>query len=113
MRDEQYFIDANGVLGERRWLGGQDVVVRYDDLPEQDVTIVCGIPCTTALRTVIDLAPELPTDELLRIVDDCLTRRLFTVREALARVAEEDIRTRPGALLLRAALPPVRERLDT
>jgi hypothetical protein len=38
-------------------------------------------------------------------VQDCLRRRLFTVEEALARLAQPDMLTRPGAKLLRQALP--------
>ena len=37
------------------------------------MTVVDGIRCTTALRTVIDLAPDLSHEELRRMVDDCLT----------------------------------------
>ena len=27
------YFDSNGVLAERRWLGGQEVIVHYDDIP--------------------------------------------------------------------------------
>lgn len=43
--------------------------------------------------------------ELMRNVQDCLNRQLFTVEEAKARLAEHDMLTRPGAELLRRALP--------
>jgi hypothetical protein len=89
---------------ELRWVGGGPVIVHYDDLPEKDVTTVRGVPCTTALRTVIDLAPELERGHLDEIVRDCLDRRLFTIDEAKARLDEADMITRPGALLLRQAL---------
>jgi hypothetical protein len=101
--DDRY-IDANGVLTERVVLGGQDVVVHYDDIPDSDITTVNGLPCTTALRTVIDIAPELETPELERVVRDCLERRLFSVDEAMARIVEPDMLTRLGAQLLRQAL---------
>jgi hypothetical protein len=100
---ELYF-DGNGCLTEHVLLGGQEVIVHYDDIPEKDVTVVQGIPCTTALRTVIDIAPDVDTAHLERIVQDCLHRRLFTVEEARARLAEPDMVTRPGARLLRTAL---------
>ncbi len=100
------FIDANGCPSEVTSVGGQTVVVHYDDLPEKDLTIHRGIPCTTALRTVIDVAPDVDPDHLVRIVEDCLARELFTVAEAWARIAEPDMAQRPGALLLRDVLPP-------
>ena len=98
------YFDRNGVLTEHQWIGGQEVVVHYDDIPESDLTVVDGIPCTTALRTVIDLAPDLDPVQLHRVVEDCLHRSLFTVDEALARVGRPDMRDRPGAELLRRQL---------
>ncbi len=96
--------DANGCPTERVWIDGQEVVVHYDDIPASDRTTVDGIPCTTALRTVIDIAPEINEARLARIVQDCLDRRLFTLAEARARLDEADMRTRPGAVLLRRYL---------
>ena len=69
------WIDANGCLTERRWIGGQEVIVHHDDLPESDRTVIDGIPVTTALRTVIDIAPDVEADHLQRILDDALNRR--------------------------------------
>ncbi len=93
-------VDANGCLTEERWVGGQAVVVHYDDIPESDITEIDGIRVTTALRTVIDIAPELAPGRLEEIVEDCLTRGLFTVEEARARVTEPDMVARRGARLL-------------
>ena len=98
------YLDSNGVLTEQRWIGGQEVIVHYDDVPETDRTVRDGIPMTTPLRTVIDIAPDIDEAELHRIIGDCLRRRLFTVDEALARVARPDMVSRPGALLLLRAL---------
>ena len=97
-------VDGNGLLTDVRWLGGEQVVVHHDEVPEIDMTMVRGIPCTTALRTVIDIAPDVDRARLESIVDDCLRRRLFTLDEAAARLARADMRTRPGAELLRAVL---------
>jgi hypothetical protein len=80
------------------------MIVHYDDVPKTDLTIVDGIPCTTALRTVIDLAPEVDPATLERMVQDALARKLFTVEEAWARLAARDMATRPGAELLRRLL---------
>jgi hypothetical protein len=98
------YVDANGDPTERRMVGDQEVLIHYGDLPESDVTTVQGIPCTTALRTVIDIAPDVSAEHLDRIIKDCLQRRLFTLDEARERLAQPDMRTRPGAELLRRAL---------
>ena len=99
--DDAFYVDANSCLTERVTTNGLDAIVHYDDIPESDITSINGIRCTTALRTVIDLAPELETPEFKKIVRDCLDRSLFTVEEAMARVAEPDMLTRPGAKLLK------------
>ena len=99
-------VDSNGLLTERMWLGDQEVVIHRDDVPETDLTTVNGIRCTTALRTVIDLAPEVCAADLKVMVRDCLERGLFTVGEASRRVVEPDMVGRRGAELLRRLLPP-------
>lgn len=98
------YFDSNGVLTEHRLIDGVEVVVHYDDLPESDRTAVDGIPCTTALRTVIDLAPDLDPEQLACVVRDCLDRGLFTVEEALARIDQPDMSGRLGAVLLKISL---------
>jgi len=100
---DRYF-DSKGVPTERRWLGDQEVIIHYEDVPDFDKTVVQGIPCTTALRTVIDIAPDVTTDQLDAIVRDCLQRGLFTTEEAWTRLALDDMRTRPGAVRLRELL---------
>lgn len=104
--DDAIYVDANGCLTERVVLDGQEVIVHYDDIPDSDITSVAGIPCTTPLRTVIDIAPEAEAAELERIVQHCLDRRLFSREEAIARIAEPDMLSRPGAQLLRQLLAP-------
>ena len=96
--------DSNGCPIEHVWLGDQEVIVHYDDVPAKDRTVLHGIPVTTAMRTVIDIAPDLDAEHLERVVRDCLDRRLFSVEEARARIDELDMSTRRGAQLLRAAL---------
>jgi len=102
---DDVYIDANGCPTERVRIGGQPAVFHYDDIPESDIATVHGIRCTTPLRTVIDLAPEVDTAHLHRMVQDCLDRRLFTVEEAQARLAQADMVERAGAKLLRQVLP--------
>jgi hypothetical protein len=104
--DDSVYIDANGNLTERVVLGGQDVIVHYGEIPDSDITSVDGIPCTTPLRTVIDIAPEMEAAEVERIVRDCLDRGLFSREEAMARTAEPDMLSRPGAQLVRNMLVP-------
>lgn len=99
--NDDVYVDVNGCLTERVVMDGHDVIVHYDDVPESDITSIDGIRCTTALRTVIDIAPELDRTELERMVRECLDRRLFTPEEAMERVAKPDMLTRLGARLLR------------
>lgn len=98
------FLDDNGCFAVRTRLGGQPVIVHYDDVPDTDKTIRHGIPCTTALRTIIDVAPSVPAQELERMVVNGLERELFTIAEAEVRLAQPDMRTRSGAVLLRRVL---------
>lgn len=102
--EEALYVGEDGDLVERRWVGGQEVVVHHADIPETDITVVRGIPCTTALRTVIDIAPDTDARDLDRIVDDCLRRGLFSVEEARARIAAADMQRSRGASMLGAAL---------
>lgn len=104
---EPLYVDEDGTLVELRSVGGNPVRVHHvDEIPDKDLTVVDGIPCTTALRTVIDIAtlPEVDEPAMDRIVADVLNRKLFTVAEARARIAEPDMRERRGAALLAAAL---------
>lgn len=98
------YFDSNGVLTEHRMIDGIEVIVHYDDLPEGDLTVVDGIPCTTALRTVIDLAVDLDAQQLVTIVRDALDRGLFTREEASARLDQPDMRGRLGAALVKITL---------
>ena len=56
-------------------MGDQEVILHYDDVPDSDITTVDGIPVTTPLRTVIDIATTVTPGELFGIVQDCLHRR--------------------------------------
>lgn len=98
---DDIFVDGNGCLAESVRCGDHPVIVHYDDVPESDITTVNGIRCTTALRTVIDIAGELPLEHVANIVQDSLDRKLFTLDEARARLAKDDMRARPGAQVVR------------
>ena len=99
-------VDGNGLLTERMRYGEQEVIIHRGDYPASDITTVHGIRCTTPLRTVIDIAPDVPASHLDEIVQVCLERGLFTVHEAWRRLAEPDMADLRGAELLRRALPP-------
>jgi hypothetical protein len=97
-------LNSNGDPVDVVDVGGHEVVMHDADLPAEDLTVVNGIPCTTALRTVIDIAPDVELPELEQIFRDCLDRRLFTVEQALIRLSAHDMRTRPGAVRLRSLM---------
>ena len=96
--------DSNGDRVEHRWIGGQRVVVHHAFLPDKDLTEIDGTPCTTPLRTVLDLAADLSSDELDRMVRTCLRRQLFTELEALERIGETDMIGRAGSALVLESL---------
>lgn len=98
------FIDANDCLAETQVINGVEVTVHYDDIPDSDITTVHGLRCTTPLRTVIDIATRLSSEELDNVLRHCLERNHFTVAEAMERVDRPDIRDRLGARLVRQAL---------
>ncbi len=102
-------VDGNGLPTERRIIAGMEVIVHYADVPESDFTTIDGIRCTNALRTVIDVACEMPPDDLVATLNDCLQRGLFTVDDANRRLAERDMADYRGAHLVRAALPFARQ----
>lgn len=93
---------------EIRSIDGRRVIVHFGDLPEKDRTVKDGIPVTTPLRTVIDLAIRVPTPHLQRMVDDALERGLFTIDEAEARLAEPDMQANLSAPLVRQAIAVAR-----
>ena len=98
-------VDGNGQPTERRINDGTEVIVHYADVPESDLTTIHGIRCTNALRTMIDVACEMPPGDLVISMRDCLQRRLFTVDDANRRLDAPDMADYRGAHLVRAALP--------
>ena len=103
-RSKDMYVDANGCPTEVVRFGDQEVHVRYDDIPESDVTTVRVLRCTPPIRTVIDIAPTTSEPELKRIVQDFLDRGLFTIEEAMTRLAQPDMVSRRGAEILRRIL---------
>ena len=102
--EARFWIDHNGCVTERHVIGGQEVLVHYDDVLPSDICVIGGLRCTTALRTVLDLAADVSNEQLHRLVRDSLMRQLFTVEAALERANRRDIRDRPGTQLFLEAL---------
>lgn len=103
-RNNGIYFDSNGCPTERIRVGDQEIVVHYDDIPESDITTVGGLRVTTPIRTVIDIAPDVPSRDLQRIIRDCLDRGLFTVEQLRTRLDQPDMAARRGAHVVRAAL---------
>jgi len=101
LSDRDLYLDENGCVTEVKTVGGREVVVHYDDVPESDVMVIDGMRVTTPLRTVIDLATSVSDEELARMIGDCLRRHLFTVEDALTRTSESDMLERRGAQIVR------------
>ena len=78
------------------------VVHRRAALSSELVTARLGIPVTTPVCTLVDLATRLPADQLERMVNEA-DRRDLTNPEAL-RSALENFGGRPGAGILRRLL---------
>ena len=78
--------------------------LRFHRLPLEpgEVTRCRGIPVTTVLRTILDLAAEVRLDELERVVAEAERRRLITLRQ-LERGLQQRSRCH-GAPALRAVL---------
>jgi len=111
--DERWFVPEphgplgvgrDGALVERTQIGGVEVIIHHDDVPESDITTVQGIRCTTPVRTLIDLAPSTEPDHLREMVADMLDRGLMTKAEAWERLDQPDMQVRVGAEMLRQVL---------
>ena len=101
-------VDPNGYLLESGVVGGVDVIVRRDEVPASDLTTVRGIPCTTPVRTVIDIAATMTPDDFREMVIDAIERGLFTPAEAWQRLDQPDMALHIGAHLFRLTLRSLR-----
>jgi very-short-patch-repair endonuclease len=82
---------------------GRGRIHRHEDLEPQDVEIVQGIPCTNAIRTLIDIGAVRRdlTEPLFHVV---LHRRLATYDDIVARFYQVARKGRNGVGPLRAVL---------
>ena len=99
-------VGDSGATLEVAYLGGRPLIIHREDIPECDRAEVDGIPVTSPLRTLIDIAPDLSEFHLAENVADALRRGLFTVQEAWDRLAQPDMANRVGAAQMRRVLPP-------
>jgi|CXWK01.1.fsa_nt_gi hypothetical protein len=103
-RLEPFGVDANGNPLERGVIGGVEVIVHREDIPASDITMVRGIRCTTAVRTVIDVAASVEPDAIREMVEDAVERGLFTEAELWERLAQTDMDAHVGAKAVRRCL---------
>lgn len=92
----------------QRVQGGPAVVHRSRDLNADDITVVRGIPCTNAVRTLLDLGAVVRGRVLETALDDALRRRLCTLAELERRFREV---ARPGRVGCGRLRPLLEERL--
>ena len=75
-----------------------------DDMPLSDRVFIDGMPVTSPVRTVVDLARTEPRDRLTAIIDGALRDRLITEERLLTRIAELRSQGRHGIPTLLAAI---------
>jgi very-short-patch-repair endonuclease len=100
------------VMTPRRGVRPRGIRVRYTGhIHPEDVSQLHNIPVTSVARTILDLAPLLPADRLLKAIEAAARQRLFSL-PALDRAIARSPR-RPGARKLREVLAAYREPPDT
>src|SRR5262249_26490280 len=81
------------------------LVIRKDELADDEITRVAGIPVTTRVRTAFDLGRNLKRDEAVVRLDSLMHSQIFSVEDVLLLAKRyEGAR---GLKRLRAALPLV------
>lgn len=83
----------------RRRRNTETITFHYAQLPDDEVTIDNGIPTTTPARTLLDLAPLLPSHSLARMVAAVGPQPGTSLTELLDRYPR-----RPGTAKLRAII---------
>jgi very-short-patch-repair endonuclease len=87
------------VTTPRKRRSGPTITFHQAQLPEDEVTEDQGIPCTTPARTLLDLAPLLPSPVLARLIELAPKCEGACLADLLDRYPR-----RPGAPKLRAVL---------
>lgn len=83
------------------------VIHTSDDLPVEDLVLVEGIPVTSPVRTIIDLARAESAKRLTTVIDGALRDRLITEERLLRRIAELRTQGRYGIPKLLAVIEGV------
>ncbi len=83
------------------------VVHRVPWTAASDVLCVGGLPVTSPLRTIVDLAGVLGPVDLATALESARSRRLVTIRAVRGRLDDIGTVGRPGAARLRALLAPI------
>jgi very-short-patch-repair endonuclease len=94
-----------------RWTrrtAGQAIVHEANDLVSADRSSIAGLPVTSPLRTVLDLAGVMPVYRVEQAMEDALRRKLFTPKQLGDRFLAY---ARPGKRGVRALRPLVEERV--
>ncbi|MFN7149262.1 MAG: type IV toxin-antitoxin system AbiEi family antitoxin domain-containing protein [Microthrixaceae bacterium] len=73
-------------------------------LPNSERTVLEGIPVSTPIRTIFDVARYVSPTRLGAMLDDAVRRDLTTYREAQQRIGELSTRGRNGIATVRAML---------
>jgi very-short-patch-repair endonuclease len=74
------------------------------DLIDADRTIIDSIPCTSVVRTLLDVAAVIPARRSDQVFEDALRRRLTTVEAVTNRFVQVARRGRPGTQVMRSHL---------
>ncbi len=77
---------------------------RVEDVAPHHLTVVRGMPVTTAARTVVDLAAVLRKGRFEQVVEDGIVRRTFTVAQVGDVLREVRRKGKPGVLLVEGTL---------
>ena len=89
------------VSADRRLRHGSVVVHRTNQLLPADRSVAYGIPATSAMRTVLDLAAMLDADRLELAIEDGLRRGLFTVGQLQWRIGTRAGKGIAGSAIIR------------
>lgn len=73
-------------------------------VPDEHLTVVRGVPCTTLARALCDLPPVVTPRQLARAVDDSVLSRRVSIDRISGTLDGITTRGRPGAALLRQLL---------
>lgn len=80
------------------------IIHQSTDLVDDHFTVVDGLPTTTVVRTLVDLAAVLDDRLIERVIDRCIAQRRTSIEELGSLVGEVSRRGKPGTAFLREYL---------